>query len=43
MHLLTEGTPFPMMRYIISNPTYQITMAALMAGVMVAAMMLLMR
>ena len=27
--LLLEGTAFPMLRYIISNPTYRVIMAAL--------------
>jgi Heavy metal binding domain len=41
MELRPEGTWFAMLRQIIGNPTHMVIMAALMAGVMAAAMMLM--
>jgi Heavy metal binding domain len=38
--LLPKGTRFAMLRHMMSNPTHMLIMAALMAGVMAAAMML---
>jgi Heavy metal binding domain len=41
MALLPEGTRFAMLRHMMSNPTHMVIMAALMAGLMAAAMMLM--
>ncbi len=41
MALLPEGTRFAMLRHMMSNPTHMVIMAALMVGVMAAAMMMM--
>ena len=41
MSLLRAGTRFAMLRHMMSNPTHMIIMAALMVGVMAAAMMMM--
>ena len=41
MSLLPAGTRFAMLRHMMSNPTHMIIMAALMVGVMAAAMMMM--
>ena len=41
MALLAEGTRFPILRHMMSNPTHMLIMAALMVGLMAAAMMMM--
>jgi hypothetical protein len=41
MSLLPAGTRFAMLRHMMSNPTHLIIMAALMVGVMAAAVMMM--
>jgi len=43
MDLLSDGTRLSMLRRIISSPTHSVVMAALMAGVMMAMAMMMMR
>jgi hypothetical protein len=41
MTLLPVGTRFALLRHMMSNPMHMVIMAALMAGAMAAAMMLM--
>jgi len=41
MALMAVGTRFALLRHMASNPTHMVIMAAVMAGVMAAAMMLM--
>jgi hypothetical protein len=41
MSLLPAGARFAMLRHMMNNPTHMIVMAALMVGVMAAAMMMM--
>jgi len=41
MPLLPAGTRFALLRHMMTNPTHMIIMAALMVGVMAAAMMVM--
>ena len=43
MDLLPEGTRFGLFRHMMSRPLHVVIMAAVMLGVMAAAMMMLMR
>jgi hypothetical protein len=41
MSLLPAGTRFALVRHMMNNPTHMIMMAALMVGVMAAAMIMM--
>ena len=43
MDLLPEGTRFGLLRHMLSSPLHLGVMVAVMAGVMAAAMMIIMR